>query len=245
MIIKELLQTLYSEGSPYDDVDLTYADRSYPHTNVMPKLLDQLFELVDPTYIVECGSMTGGSVKIIADCSKRERDIICIDPFTGDVNMWAWTNNLSYTKYFLRLESGRPTIYNRFLANCVSDGLQHVVLPINCTANVGLKLLLRLKNERRISSLPNYIYIDSAHEPDETLIELRNGWSILQSPGVLFGDDFEWEGVNGDVRKFAAELNEDSINFDLMSQMVDQFPDSQIVDNRIFQLDYHWVIFKK
>lgn len=244
MIIKELLQTLYSEGSPYDGVDLTYADRSYPHTNVMPRLLDQLFEHVVPTYIVECGSMTGGSVKIIADCSKREHDIVCIDPFTGDVNMWAWSNE-SQSKMFLRLESGIPTIYKRFLANCVSDGLQHVVLPINCTANVGLKLLLRLKNEGRISSLPNYIYIDSSHEPDETLIELRNSWSILQSPGVLFGDDFFWEGVNGDVRKFAAELSKESIDLDLTSQMVNYFSDSQIVDDRIFQLGYHWVIFKK
>lgn len=244
MIIKELLQTLYCEGSPYDAVDLTYADRSYPHTNVMPRLLDQLFELVVPTYIVECGSMTGGSAKVLADCSKREHDIICIDPFTGDVNMWAWTNDPSKSRKFLDLKNGIPTIYKHFLANCVNDGLQHVVLPINCTANVGLKLLLRLKNEKRISSLPNYIYIDSAHEPDETLTELRNSWAILQSPGVLFGDDFSWPGVNGDVRKFAVEIA-DSIDFNLTSQMVGQFSDAQMVDGRIFQLGYHWAIFKK
>ena len=243
MIIKELLSTLYSEGSPYDAVDLKYADRSYPHTNVMPRLLDRLFEHMDPTYIVECGSMTGGSARVIADCSKRERDIVCIDPFTGDVNMWAWTNQ-ALSRQFLKLESGIPTIYKRFLANCVNDGLQHVVLPINCTANVGLKLLLRLKNEGRISSLPNYIYVDSAHEPDETLTELRNSWAILQSPGVLFGDDFSWEGVNGDVRKFAVEIA-DSIDVNLTSQMVDHFSDAQMVDGRVFQLGYHWAIFKK
>jgi len=244
MIIQELLNTIYINGSPYDSADLSYADKRYPHTNLMPHLLDKLFEWVEPTYIVECGSMTGGSAKIMADCSNRKTDIICIDPFTGDTSMWARADHTD-SHLFLGLEKGVPTIYKRFLANCMNDNLDTIVLPINCTANVGLKLIHRLKTENKISSLPNYIYVDSSHQLDETYLELKNSWKVLSSPGVLFGDDYFMPGVNNDVKKFASSLRSDEIDHEKLSQINKHFCDGQVIDNCIFQLDYQWVIFKK
>jgi hypothetical protein len=44
---------------------------------------------------------------------------------------------------FLRLENGIPTIYKRFLANCKYSGFENVILPINTTTSVGIKLLQR------------------------------------------------------------------------------------------------------
>ena len=46
------------------------------------------------------------------------------------------------------------------------------------------------------------IYLDSAHEQGETLIELALYWNILQPGGILFGDDWSWMTVRCDVKKF-------------------------------------------
>jgi hypothetical protein len=46
-------------------------------------------------------------------------------------------------------------------------------------------LILFCKNHRKFY----LIYLDSAHEQGETLIELALYWNILQPGGVLFGDD--------------------------------------------------------
>lgn len=160
MIIQELLDNLYSNNSPYLSCDDKYIDYGYPHTNILYDLLQILFTNLEPTYIVECGSMLGGSAIRMAETLKNNdnpSEIICIDPFTGDVNMWDWERNGGWK--FLRLENGIPTIYKRFLANCRNSGFENKILPINATTSVGIKLLQRLVHQGRISSLPNYIYI--------------------------------------------------------------------------------------
>ena len=81
-----------------------------------------------------------------------------------------WTGNGGWKS--LKLENGIPTIYKRFLANCKYSGFEDKILPINATSSVGIKLLQRLITQNRITQLPNYIYLDFAHEKDETFIEL-------------------------------------------------------------------------
>ena len=124
MIIKQLLDTLYSNNSPYLSCEEKYIDNGYPHTNILYILLENLFNNIEPTYVVECGSMLGGSAIRMAETLKKmnkNTEIVCIDPFTGDVNMWDWEKNGPEGNggwRFLRLENGIPTIYKRFLANC-------------------------------------------------------------------------------------------------------------------------------
>ena len=52
---------------------------------------------------------------------------------------------------------------------------------------------------------PDVIYLDSAHEVEETLIEVKLAYSVLKPYGILFGDDWAWDGVRHDVVKFARE----------------------------------------
>lgn len=47
------------------------------------------------------------------------------------------------------------------------------------------------------------IFLDSAHEQGETLIELALFWPLIQPGGILFGDDWDWKTVRCDVKKFA------------------------------------------
>lgn len=211
-ILPALLRELYSDDGPFGYVDPEKADGGYPHTNLKRDLVESVLSVIKPTFWLELGSMLGGSAIRAADtvkAMKMQTEIICIDPFTGDVNMWAWERGKKSTGawQFLRLEQGRPTIYDRFLANVAVAGHDDIILPISATSIVGLKLLRRLHYEKRISALPQAIYLDSAHEPDETLLELRNCWNSLEPGGVLMGDDWGWASVRNDVTKFAAEID--------------------------------------
>lgn len=245
MIIKELLDNLYSNNSPYLSCEEKYIDNGYPHTNILYDLLEILFTNIEPTYIVECGSMLGGSAIRMAETLKKNdkpAEIICIDPFTGDVNMWDWERNNGWK--FLRLENGIPTIYKRFLANCKYSGFENKILPINATTSVGIKLLHRLLSQNRISSLPNYIYLDSAHEKNETFIELCLCWGCLTSNGILFGDDWSWDAVREDVIKFA-NATKQTTNYENLRKIHKLVKGSQIINDNILLYNGQWVLFKK
>jgi hypothetical protein len=219
-------------------------DGGYPHTNILYDLLQILFTNIPPTYIVECGSMLGGSAIRMATTLKNNNnpsEIVCIDPFTGDVNMWDWERNGGWK--FLRLENGIPTIYKRFLANCKYGGFEDKILPINATTSVGIKLLQRLFSQQRITSLPNYIYLDSAHEKDETFIELSLSWNCLVNNGILFGDDWGWEAVREDVTKFSNTI-QDKTNYENLRKINNLVPGSQISNNNILLYNGQWVLFK-
>jgi hypothetical protein len=245
MIIQQLLENLYSNNSPYLSCEEKYIDNEYPHTNILYDLLQILFINIEPNYIVECGSMLGGSAIRMAETLKwhnKSTEIICIDPFTGDVNMWDWERNGGWK--FLCLENGIPTIYKRFLANCKYSGFEDKILPINATTSVGIKLLQRLVTQNRISELPNYIYLDSAHEKDETFIELSLCWNCLIHNSVLFGDDWSWDAVREDVIKFSNTIK-DETDYENLTKIHMLMNGSQIMNDNILLYKGQWVLFKK
>ena len=123
--------------------------------------------------------------------------------------MWSWDADIHRKGQwsFLGHKQGHPTIFLRFLANIAASNYSHMVLPIPTTAIVGFKLLMRLHNEKRLDSQPEVVYLDSAHEQGETLIELVLAWETLASGGVLFGDDYSWPGVRHDVQQFASSVS--------------------------------------
>jgi hypothetical protein len=219
-------------------------DHGYPHTNILFDLIYILFENIEPNYVVECGSMLGGSAIRMAETSNKinkSKEIICIDPFTGDVNMWDWEKNDGWK--FLRLEHGIPTIYKRFLANCKYGGFENQILPINTTTSVGIKLLKRLFTQKRISELPNYIYLDSAHEKDETFIELSLCWDCLINHGILFGDDWDWTAVKEDVIKFSNTIKP-CTDYENLNKIHLLLKNSQIFNDNILLYNGQWVLFK-
>jgi hypothetical protein len=105
------------------------------------------------------------------------------------VNKVVW-NHLSVT------EDGRPTVYYQFLANVIAENLTDTILPVSMSSIIGARFLQTFQFH------PQLIYLDSAHEQGETLIELALYWNILQPGGVLFGDDWAWIAVRCDVKKF-------------------------------------------
>ena len=213
-VARQLLLELWCNIDPYQFSNEQHRDTGYPHTNITTCFLRAILTTCAPRFWLEIGSMIGGSAIKTADCIKalgKNTEICCIDPFCGDVNMWAWEKGSvqSSTWRFLNLSKGRPTIYDRFLANIKAAGHDDIITPIVCTSSVGIKLLRRLFQEKRLSRLPDGIYLDSAHEPDETYLELCWAWSLLESGGVLMGDDWDWESVRNDILKFSINANVD------------------------------------
>ncbi|CAL1142557.1 unnamed protein product, partial [Cladocopium goreaui] len=173
-----------------------------------------------PYMWLEVGSYIGSSAITTAKVLKQMRlncGVLCIDPFTGMVDMWA--DRKAFRTHFGLLERqnvadgpllmdefGHSRIYEMFLANVRSRGHQDYVLPLRVSSITGLRLLRTLYEQGRIERPPEIIYLDSAHEAGETLLEVQEAWRLLAAPGVLFGDDWSWPGVQSDVLQFAARL---------------------------------------
>lgn len=209
MIGDRLRAEMFFGQDPY--LDATENDPFYPHTHLTTDVIEWAFSETDCKFWVEAGTMLGGSALLVAQTAKRlgkEISILCIDPFTGDVNMWDWERDLAVNNRwrFLRLVNGAPTIRQRFLANVVSAAAEDVIVPMQATSIVGLRYLDRLIH-RDVVPRPDVVYVDSAHEEGETFIELRTAWSVLRSGGLLLGDDLDWVAVRRDVERFAAEAD--------------------------------------
>lgn len=209
LIHTEVLREFLCGQSPYEKADPALVDHSYAHTHVTPRMLEALFSIVRPTFVLEVGSMLGGSAIMMAETLKRlgmDASVVCVDPFTGDTNSWV---NPDF-RWALRLRNGVPGVLPGFLANVVDKRCDDVIIPINTTSIVGMRALSRAVKDGRISSAPQAIYLDSAHEEGETLLELRLAWQLLQPGGVLFGDDWVWPSVSDDVRALVREVRLDN-----------------------------------
>ncbi len=245
-VLAELRTALYGDDSPLAHIDPNLADTGYPHTNLQADLVHSILDVFQPRFWLEFGSMLGGSAIVAANViktCKTATQIVCVDPFTGDVNMWDWEQPFRQAgKWrFLRLEKGRPTIYDRFLANVAAAGHADVILPIPATSIVGGRLLRRLAAQNRLTSRPEVIYLDSAHEADETLLELRMCWDLLRPGGVLVGDDWSWQAIRTDVLRFARTI---SINAESRQRLARRHGRSQEQDG-VLLLDHgQWALLK-
>ena len=244
MILEELKRELLNGEDPYDFAQRRHVDRGYPHTFLPPELVNVVLTSVKPTFWLEIGSMVGGSANLVAKAARDLQyatQVVCIDPFTADVG--AWENAAKEAQWdCLRLEGGRPTIYERFLAS-VRDQENHArVLPLCMTSSVGTRLLRNLKASGRISELPTVIYLDSAHEAGETLLEIQNAWDLLPPGGVLFGDDWDWPAVESDVRQVFGISNFNGTDARLVS-LAKKLPGARVM-GRILLYKNQWLVLK-
>jgi predicted O-methyltransferase YrrM len=244
-IYTEIKRELFEEKNIYEAFDNKPGDTGYPHTNLLTNCIQAVVDLVRPKFWLEIGSMLGGSAIMTAKYFKKYKvdcKVICIDPFCGDVNMWCWEKDLKKKEAwcFLGLESGFPTIRERFMANVLNASCDGLILPIQATGLIGIELIKRLYHEDRITSMPNIIYLDSAHQEDETYLELERAWNILEPGGILFGDDWSWASVRNDVLKFSEKIkvNEDNI-IELQKLLKSSTRDKNVIVH-----SYQWFLCK-
>merc|ERR1719162_382559 len=166
--------------------------------------MDRIIQELAPAqikFVVEAGSMHGGSaIKMAMELDKhglKDVPILCIDPWTGDLNMWL--NRIVWEH--LDVRDGRATTYDQFMINvkkAITDGKisPHHIAPFPVSSIVGARWL------QATGFQPSLIYLDSAHELDETYYELCLYWHLLEPGGILMGDDYGWQAVRLDVDRF-------------------------------------------
>jgi hypothetical protein len=156
--------------------------------------------------------------------------------------MWLWeTLHRRLGRWlYLNLDGGFPTIRERFMANICSEGCDDVVLPIQATTMVGAGVVKTLFGSRLINSLPQAVYLDSAHIEKETYMELEAAWEIVAPGGFLFGDDWNWDAVRNDVRKFSNTIR---INEDTKQRFLSNLPGCKVEGNVVLA-GIHWFLFK-
>eukprot|EP00928_Gymnodinium_smaydae_P092415 TRINITY_DN7628_c0_g1_i1.p2 TRINITY_DN7628_c0_g1~~TRINITY_DN7628_c0_g1_i1.p2 ORF type:complete len:310 (-),score=69.44 TRINITY_DN7628_c0_g1_i1:43-933(-) len=187
--------------------------RSYPHSNLLPEFFSDLLDILapegGPRFVVEVGSLHGHSaiqMGTVLDKLGFDRvPILCIDPFTGDTNMWASYQTDKSVGGWVNIRDGRMTVFDQFMANvqfAVSRTLSpYHIIPFHATSTVGARWL------DQVGYTPDLIFLDSAHEEDETYMEIGLYYKILTPGGILFGDDYGWPAVAKDVERFVAEHN--------------------------------------
>jgi tetratricopeptide (TPR) repeat protein len=244
-IIEQLRKELFGGDNPLTHAVPQYIDDGYPHSNLRPELIESVIDAVRPRFWLELGSFLGGSAIRTAGIIKAQMaptEIVCIDPFAGNANMWAEeeANKQAGEWQPLRLERGRPTIYERFLANVSGSGHDDIIMPIAATSLVGIRLLRRLAAENRLAALPDVIYLDGAHEADETFLELKTCWDLLQPGGVVIGDDWDQEAVRNDVLRFGQTV---VVNAEARRRLTERHP--RFVQHESVLLDRgQWVLIK-
>lgn len=187
--------------------------KNYPHSNLLPEFFTDLLDIISmeggPRFIVEVGSLHGHSAIQMATVLDRlgltTVPILCIDPFTGDTNMWASYREDASVRKWVNIKDGRMTVFDQFMANVQfalsRSVLPNHILPFQATSTVGARWL------EQAGYTPDVIFLDSAHEMDETFMEVSLYYRLLLPGGIIFGDDYGWEAVRHDVHRFADEHN--------------------------------------
>lgn len=200
---------IHSFSNPYN---MRPSFNNFPHSNLLPEffsnVLDVLYPDGGPRFIVEVGSLHGQSAiqmgTVLDKLGLETVPILCIDPFTGDLNMWASHRTDASVDRWTDVQDGRMMTFDQFMVNVRfaitrSLGSRHI-LPLAATSTVGARWL------ETFGYTPDLIFLDSAHEEHETFLEISLFFNVLLPGGILFGDDYGWPAVQRDVRRFV-ELN--------------------------------------
>lgn len=161
----------------------------------------ELVETIRPGRLIEIGTWKGGSALTLArhlDRTGNDCEILCVDTWLGALEMW--TNLEDPTRHgSLNLKNGYPSLYYTFLSNVVRAGHQERITPFP-VPSITAAQWLSLHGVRA-----DLIYLDGSHEEEDVYQDLVVWWDIVSPGGVLFGDDWTWDGVRLAVQRFAAE----------------------------------------
>eukprot|EP00996_Jenningsia_fusiforme_P000759 NODE_1687_length_1441_cov_35.250000_g1522_i0.p1 GENE.NODE_1687_length_1441_cov_35.250000_g1522_i0~~NODE_1687_length_1441_cov_35.250000_g1522_i0.p1 ORF type:complete len:373 (+),score=59.31 NODE_1687_length_1441_cov_35.250000_g1522_i0:107-1225(+) len=174
--------------------------KAYTQSNINQTFANWLIGFQKPQFVVEVGSFTGISSMtfgqaIINNGLRGKTFMMCIDTWLGDLNMVLNKDTFAST---MSWRAGEPELYEQWMANIVASNLTDVVLPLRQSSILGARFL---KAVRWVADL---IFLDSAHEVDETFNELVLYWDRLRAGGILLGDDYVWRAVRHDVMKFVS-----------------------------------------
>jgi len=155
----------------------------------------QLIEEVKPLNILEVGSWKGASAIHMANLSPLSM-VTCVDTWLGGADHEL---NQQVKTSVLPREHGYPRMYFQFLHNVAKAGLQKRIRPIPQTSLNGARLL------KAHAYTAQLCYIDGSHEYSDVYADLDAYWPLVETGGILFGDDFGFTGVMAATFRFLTE----------------------------------------
>lgn len=196
----------YERVTPFTAGELRRVETLYPSQAQLSasKLQSQVLHALDgkpPWLVIEVGAFIGSGAKHVwadlarqkfGDGSDGQRLVLCADTFQG-----ALTMRLGSHRNVIGSANGFFNIGTLFLRRMVSEGLHDTVYPLPFHS-LGVARLIYLLGYK-----VDVVYLDSAHELGETLVELFMFWQLLRPGGVLVGDDEYFEAVRHDRSVFA------------------------------------------
>ena len=208
----------------YEGFDITpYKDSLEPGSMPADGLYEKWIQLYKPNLIVEVGSFLGYSAIKMAKEIKRlnmNSKIICVDTWLGSPEHYRMYKSKADVR--IGYEFGYPTLYYKFISSVIQNDVQDIIIPFPYPSSVAYKILQRVFNEIEIK--PEFIFLDGSHEEHDVYMDLYYYYQLLNEGGVLWGDDYGWEGVHKSLSKFS---NENSIPHTVLQNKVHWFINKQ------------------
>lgn len=210
MLAKPTIGQLYfenclAEGKPYFGSIMHAVQGS----SIRHGYMNRLVEVVDKAgtnqivKILEIGSWAGGSAVTWAHALKKYHNgkgvIVCVDSWKPyyDPNAYSHLNSSIYHSMDQALTSGE--IFNLFLHNIKATGNEDCILPMIGSSENLLPLLAEASFD--------IVFVDGAHDYENTRNDLLNASRLVVEGGVLCGDDLELQRSEVDLSY--AEANRD------------------------------------
>lgn len=163
-------------------------------------ILPWAVETIKPQLIIEVGTWKGRSAINMAkkiEALGINSEILCIDTWLGSPEHWyqdQWRDSL-------RLNNGRPDLYDTFLNNVVSNNCQKYITPFPITSEAAYFVL------EKLGITSDLIYIDAGHEYESVSRDIEMYWSLLSDAGLMILDDYiGYPGVTRAVNEFALKM---------------------------------------
>ena len=163
-------------------------------------IFKNLINEIKPKVIVEVGTWKGRSAINMASTVKAaglKTKIYCVDTWLGAVEFW--TSHKDTTERNLLLKNGYPQIYYQFLSNVIHADHQDCIIPIPLPSTTAWQVL------EHYNVKADLIYIDASHVYEDVLADIKNYSKVLNTPGIMFGDDIGISGQYFGVRKAVEE----------------------------------------
>ena len=159
---------------------------------------------INPKLIIEIGSFLGESAINMGKISKRlglDIQIICIDTWLGSDEHWR-DDKCGMMHFFDHFKNGISSMYDQFVKNVLFNGVDDIIVPIPNTSTTGYNIL-KWKNVTA-----DLIYVDGSHDKDDVKKDIRMFWELLNSKGMMFGDDYNsWQSVKEAANEMSVEMN--------------------------------------
>jgi predicted O-methyltransferase YrrM len=189
----------------YEDFDTSlYRNSLEPGSMPADGLYEHWMQTMKPNLVIEVGSFLGYSaIKMAKEVKKLglPTKIICVDTWLGSPEHY----RMYKAKEDVRIgyKNGYPTLYQKFITSVIENGVEHIIIPFPYPSAVAYKILKNVFAE--IDIKPDFIFLDGSHEENDVYMDLYYYYELLADKGSMWGDDYEWEGVNKALNNFSEQ----------------------------------------